>query len=303
MTGARQVRIGAVLDEHLLAPALAGTSPISLPAVESLSLAFWKTVGDADFLSMADALHGRFGLSPTCLSVFGNPLASDGEAGLLVEDIASLIDVAPRLGCRLVSTFAGRVPGASVPDSLPRFREVFGPLCDRAASRGVSIAFENCRFGDTWKTGRWNIAMNPDAWELIFDALPGAPIGLEWEPAHQILALADPLVQLRAWLPRILHIHGKDAHVNRDAIALRGIVGIGKIGEERLPCDGDADWADLFAALGAAGWSGAVDVEIGATPGWTGNRALEGMRRALAGLVAARSAGSSHPAPLDAGRP
>ena len=285
----QDVKIGALLDEHAFELTLAEKSPTGWPALESLSIAFWKSVGDADLPSMADALHARFGRALTCLSIFGNPLAGDDEAALLLEDLASLIDIAPRLGCRLVSTFAGRVPGASVPDSLPRFREVFGPLCERAAARGVSIAFENCRFGDTWKTGMWNIAMNPDAWELIFAALPGAPIGLEWEPAHQILALADPLVQLNAWLPRVLHIHGKDAHVNRDALAMRGIVRASKIGEERLPGDGDTDWAALFASLEAAGWSGAVDVEVGATPGWTGERALEGIGRALVHLWAART--------------
>ncbi|HUX42583.1 MAG TPA: sugar phosphate isomerase/epimerase [Rectinemataceae bacterium] len=287
MSEERPIRIGALLDDKALAR-LDG-APGEDPSIESYSLSFWESLGGTDLSALVDTLSSRFRVAPTCLSLFGNPLAEDIKAERLLKDLTSLIDAAPGLGCGLVSTFAGRVPGASVPESLGRFREVFGPLCDRAAALGVSIAFENCRFGDGWKTGKWNIAIGPDAWELLFDSLPGAPIGLEWEPAHQLLALADPVAQLSHWLHRVLHIHAKDAHVDRGALALRGIVGTLKIGEERLAGDGDADWTKLFALLAESGWKGAVDVEIGATPGWSGDRSIQGIRRAIANLHRARS--------------
>ena len=47
-------------------------------------------------------------------------------------------------GTDVVAGFAGRVPGASVPDSLPRFKKVFGELAARAAGRGdIAILFRH----------------------------------------------------------------------------------------------------------------------------------------------------------------
>ena len=44
-----------------------------------------------------------------------------------------------------------------------------------------------------WATGDWNIAHNPDAWELMFNETPDDNIGLEWEPCHQLVYLIDPM--------------------------------------------------------------------------------------------------------------
>ena len=79
--------------------------------------------------------------------------------------------------------------------------------------------------GGTWKRGSWNIAIGPDAWEMMFEAIPSACLGLEWEPCHQLLCLADPLCQLERWAPRVFHVHGKDAHINWDVIRERGLFG------------------------------------------------------------------------------
>ena len=36
-------------------------------------------------------------------------------------------------------------------------------------TRACRIAFENCAMDGNWATGDWNIAHNPDAWELMFN--------------------------------------------------------------------------------------------------------------------------------------
>ena len=79
---------------------------------------------------------------------------------------------------------------------------MWGDLARRAADRGVRIAFENCAMGGNWATGDWNIAHNPDAWEMMFNAVPSDNLGLEWEPCHQLVYLIDPLPQIRKWAPR-----------------------------------------------------------------------------------------------------
>src|SRR5215212_9502986 len=71
--------------------------------------------------------------------------------------------------------------GNPLDDSLLQFKQVWGELARRAADKGVRIAFENCAMDGNWASGDWNIAHNPDAWELMFDALPNDNLGLEWE--------------------------------------------------------------------------------------------------------------------------
>ena len=102
---------------------------------------------------------------------------------------------------------------------------MLGELARRAADKGVRIAFENCAMDGNWASGDWNIAHNPDAWELMFDALPRDNIGLEWEPCHQLYYLIDPIPQLRTWVPKIFHVHGKDASVRWDVVREHGVRG------------------------------------------------------------------------------
>ena len=281
---ATAIRLGSLVDgsKDPAARALA----LMARGFESVELEFWRELGSVDLgrLAASFAAAREAGLGVSSLGVYGNSL---DPAGPTLAAVASLVAAAPSFGAPIVSCFAGRLPGASVPDSLEAWKSAFGPLAEAAAARGVAIAFENCRLGDTWKTGKWNIAINPDAWELMFDALPGAPIGLEWEPAHQLLSLADPLAQLRAWAPRVIHVHGKDARIDREALALKGFFAAGRIGRECLPGEGDTDWAEVFGALVRSGFEGSVDIEIpaGEEPGGASrdlslDAALDCLRRA-----------------------
>ena len=123
----------------------------------------------------------------------------------------ALIDNAHLFGATCVAGFTGRVRGKPLTDSLPRFKEVWGELAKRAADKGVRIAFENCAMDGNWATGDWNIAHNPDAWELMFNEMPDDNLGLEWEPCHQMVYLIDPMPQIRKWAHKFFHVHGKDA--------------------------------------------------------------------------------------------
>ncbi len=292
------IRLGAVVDGRGEAPTAA--RDLAARGFESLQLSWWASTAGRDLGLLAKEMHAALDGSSchlSALGVYGNPLAGDEAGAETLRSIEALIEAAGAFGVPLVSCFAGRVPGTSVTESLPAFTATFGKLCDRASRRGISLALENCRFSDTWKTGRWNIAMNPDAWELIFAALPGAPLGLEWEPAHQVLALAEPLAQLASWLPRILHIHAKDAAIDRELLARHGLQGSVHYGREVLAGEGDSDWAGIFAILRNAGWKGAVDIELGAIPQWQAPREREGLERAFAMLSDSRRLASG-PSPV-----
>ncbi len=213
----------------------------------------------------------------SCLGVYGNPLTDDETA----TDWGRLIDVAEQFGCRLVCGFTGRLPGRPVPESLPRLREVFDPLLKRAEDRGVRLAFENCNMGGDWDSGDWNIAHAPAAWEMIFNELPSERLGLEWEPCHQMVSLVDPLPQLRKWVDRVFHVHGKDATVLWDTIRTQGIRGGQPYVFHRTPGFGDTNWTDVISTLRMAGWRGTIDIEGWHDPVYRDELEMTGQVRAL----------------------
>lgn len=231
---------------------------------ESFQINFWCGLDGVNLKALADELRPLLEASNTVVSslaVFGNPLG-DQENDLLVrQSLAAVIDAAPDFGCDLVAGFSGRVRNAPVPESIPRLKEVWTPLLEQAGTRNVRIAYENCPMDGTWASGDWNIAFNPDAWELIFEALPFPNIGLEWEPCHQLCQLIDPLPQLREWIAKVFHVHGKDASVYRDIVSRQGIISPRAFAQHRHPGFGDTNWTDVISILRAGGYRGSIDIE------------------------------------------
>ena len=245
---------------------------------ESFSLTFWQTNREVDFPRLADQVLGVLegsGAVISSLAVFGNPL--EEEEGDL-ETVASwerAIDAAHLFGCDIVGGFTGRLRGRPLHESLGRYTEIWSRLADRAQKQNVRIAFENCDMGGTWERGDWNIAHNPTAWQLMFDAVEADNIGLEWEPCHQMVSLIDPMPQIEEWGHRFFHVHGKDATVRWDVvrrygvhssmhadIALPGRVQmVPPFAYHRTPGFGDSNWTDVISELRRTGFSGSIDIE------------------------------------------
>jgi sugar phosphate isomerase/epimerase len=205
---------------------------------ESFQITFWETALHVDLDDLAARIYDVLcdtGVRISSLAIFGNPLE---DRPIDVETLQSwerLIDNAHLFDVDIVAGFTGRLRNLPLEASLPRFKEVFGPLAKRAAGKGIRIAFENCPMDGNWQRGDWNIAHNPDAWELMFDALPDENLGLEWEPCHQLVQLIDPLPQLRMWTPKIFHVHGKCATVKWDIVRQYGVGGRVPFAYHRTP--------------------------------------------------------------------
>ncbi|MEI8139755.1 MAG: sugar phosphate isomerase/epimerase [bacterium] len=231
---------------------------------ESFSLTFWQTIGDADLKTLAAEVKEAIGNKDVVISslgMFGNPLENDEKDLATRRGWETLIDNAHLFGADVVAGFTGRLRGQSIDASIPRFKEVFGELARRAEGKGVRLAFENCSMGGTWQSGDWNIAHNPDAWQLMFDAVPSANLGLEWEPCHQMVALIDPLPQLRKWVNRIFHVHGKDASILWEVVRTHGVYGNKQFAFHRTPGFGDTNWTDVITELRRGGFKGSIDIE------------------------------------------
>jgi sugar phosphate isomerase/epimerase len=226
---------------------------------ESFELTAWEHLGDVKLPELAaqvlEVLGDRAIISS--VGIYGNPL----EDAQTAADWETLIRGARLFGCALVCGFAGALQDGPVDQSIPKFREVFGRLAKIAQGEGVRIAFENCDMGGTWEQPRWNIAHSPRAWEMIFDAIPGDTIGLEWEPCHQMVSLVEPIAQLRKWASKVFHVHGKDATIAWDVIREQGLRSGVPVVRHRTPGFGDTNWTDIISILRECGYRGSIDIE------------------------------------------
>jgi sugar phosphate isomerase/epimerase len=226
---------------------------------ESFSLTFWQKIGDVDLERLArevlDVIGDKAVIST--LALFGNPLEDAQSAA----DIGRLIDACKLFNCAVFSGFAGAVEKKPLGESMPTFKKVWSPLAKRAEDAGVKIAFENCDMGGWFHDQRWNIAHSPAAWEMMFNEVPSDSLGLEWEPCHQLVSLIDPLPQLRKWVNKIYHVHGKDATVAWSVIREFGIRSGKQYVWHRTPGFGDTNWTDVISILRLNGYKGCLDIE------------------------------------------
>jgi len=294
------IRIGTLVNKGMQSPAYIRS--IAEHGFESYSLTFWQTTEGVDWQKMADEVLKACeptGAVISSLGVFGNPLEGDEKDLLTLKGWEDAIDHAHLFGCDIVAGFTGRLRDKPIHDSLERFVEVWTPLADRAGSKGVRIAFENCSMGGTWKSGDWNIAHGPQAWELMFEVLDRPNLGLEWEPCHQLVSLVEPIPQLRTWTPKIFHVHGKDATIHWDIVRSQGVYNTHRSGEvvvngktvklqnipsfaeHRTPGFGDTNWSDVITELRRHGFKGSIDIEGWHDPVYRGELEMTGQVRAL----------------------
>ncbi len=306
------IRIGTLVSAGQKAPEY--IRQIQHHGFESYSLTFWQTTGGCDFQRLADELApllAETGAVISSIGVFGNPLEHNEVAAETRRSWERLIEAAPLFGCDILCGFTGRLRGKPIHGSRDRFREVFTPLAEQAGAHNLRIAFENCDMGGTWQDGDWNIAHNPLAWEIMFDAIPLPNLGLEWEPCHQMVSLIDPMPQLKEWLPRIFHVHGKDATIHWDVIRKFGIHSsvhadpntqlpvqlAPAFVEHRTPGFGDSNWTDIITELRRGGFKGSIDIEGWHDPVYRGELEMTGQVHALHHLKRCRG-GSFVPNPV-----
>ncbi len=287
---AKRIRIGTMIAASE-GKATERIGQIAHLGFESLEPFFWQSTNGQDLAELGkrcrDAIGGR-DIVIQAIGMFGNPLEDQPLDRETLQGWKDCIDNAQHFGATVVAGFTGRLRGRPLTDSLPRYREVWSDLAKRAADNGIRIAFENCAMDGNWQSGDWNIAHNPDAWELMFNETPDDNVGLEWEPCHQLVYLIDPLPQIRKWASKIFHVHGKDATVRWDVIREHGIFGREKFVYMRTPGFGDSNWTDIISELRRVGYEGSIDIEGWHDPVYRGDLEMTGQVRALHYLQACR---------------
>jgi len=198
-----------------------------------------------------------------------------GDLGLRTERIETMrktIDVCQILGVDTVVTFAGSafgmhfwgLPGVGgnhasnkVAANLAIFREVYGPIADYGADRGVRIAFETAGRGGP----EGNIAQSPALWDAMFETVPSPAIGLSFDPSHLIWLHVPHIGDvIRAYGSRIYHVDGKDCEIMPARLARQGILG-NDWWRYRLPGLGSVPWPEVLSALRDVGYDGIIAIE------------------------------------------
>ena len=271
--------------------------PMSKMGFESFSLNWHMELKGADLKALSEkvktVLEGT-DIPVTTLGLYCNPLAKEDHK----KALEYVIDSAHYFGAKNVATFAGALTGESVDASMPKFKEVFTDLAKRAEDKGLNLVIENCPMGGRWRKTTDNIAFHPRAWDMMFHEVPADNLGLEWEPTHQLCQLIDPMPQIRKYGKKILHIHGKDATVDKQAIAEEGIYGPNEYLWHRMPGLGDCDWRIIITYLHMIGYEGDICIEGYHDPIYVKDWEMTGQIHALNYLKWARC-GDFTPNPWD----
>ena len=200
------------------------------------------------------------------LGYYPNPLTPEAqEAQVYIEHIKHVITAAKTLGVNQINTFIGRDWTKSVEDNWPQFLTVWKPLVQFADDRGVRVGIENCPMfftNDEWPGGK-NMAYCPAIWRRMFEEIPNANFGLNFDPSHLVWMHMDYLKPLREFSSRIFHVHAKDVLIDRNGLDDEGILATPlKYHAPKLPGLGEIDWGRFVSVLGETGYRGPVCVEV-----------------------------------------
>ncbi len=221
---------------------------------------------DADGVKRIQDQTAEHGVSISSLGFYPNALDPDPAAAeAAVGHIKRVIDASAALGVGTMTTFVGRDPKRSVDENWPGFLETWRPLVRYAEDLGVRIGIENCPMlftADEWPGGK-NLATSPAIWRRMFEDIPNPNFGLNYDPSHLVWMQMDYLAPIREFKDRLVHVHAKDARVDRDRLDANGVLGYPNLWHTpKLPGLGDVDWGAYFSALTDAGYQGPVCVEV-----------------------------------------
>ena len=145
------IRIGTMVRANLDDPAAYVRQILPL-GFESIQPFFWQTLGGKDIPRLAGEIREAIGNADVIVSslgMFGNPLEGGDQDRETLAGWETMIDNAHLFGANTVSGFTGRVRGKPLPDSLPRFREVWGRLASAPPTRACASPSRTARWTAT----------------------------------------------------------------------------------------------------------------------------------------------------------
>jgi sugar phosphate isomerase/epimerase len=215
---------------------------------------------DAEFVAAGEQVARR-GMSIGAIGFYRNMLHPDPAQRQQESDgLLSVMEVAGLLGVGTISVFCGRDPERTWEESLPAIADVWTPLAEEAAARGLRLAMENCTMFRGYPVRGINATHCPAAYREVFRLVPSAALGMEFDPSHCIKQRIDPVRMAREFAPRIFHVHLKDHEVLEESVYEYGSYDA-RSSRDRFPGFGSVDWKGLFDVLTKSGYDGLFTVE------------------------------------------
>jgi sugar phosphate isomerase/epimerase len=171
-----------------------------------------------------------------------------------LEGLFNTIRLCPIIGTDLLSINAWAPPAADDEAQLTWLKGWAGKMLAVAEEANVRIAIENCPHGEA------NYARSPYHWKKMFDAIPSARFGLEFDPSHMIWQGIDYVSALRDFTPRVMAVHAKDTEILHEIRRTHGTVR-GDWWRFRVPGLGDADWRGISRQLIDMQFAGPLIIE------------------------------------------
>jgi sugar phosphate isomerase/epimerase len=200
------------------------------------------------------------------LGYYPNPLDPDRETSeKAFEHIKKVIEASAKLDIGRMTTFIGRDPARTVEDNLAAFKDIWPPIIAFAEKMKVKIGIENCPMiftRDEWPGGK-NLATTPAIWDRMFEIIPSAHFGLNYDPSHFIWQHMDEVQPIYDFKDRLHHIHLKDVKIFKDKLDRHGIMGYPvQYHTPKIPGLGDVRWRDFFSALTTVDYRGPCCIEV-----------------------------------------
>jgi len=199
-------------------------------------------------------LMDRRALQISAVAAYSNLTDADPQRRQAnIQTVHNAIDAAALLGVDVVCTLAGLPPAGK--DRYKTIEEdcaeVFPPLVNYAESKGIKIAMENWYATNIQHLGHW---------EKIFEVVPNANFGLNFDPSHLAHQDIDYLAAVDKFANRIFHSHAKDTEIKE---RVRRWVGNQGHGWWRyvIPGFGVIRWGEYLAALRRNGYNGVLSIE------------------------------------------
>ncbi len=187
--------------------------------------------------------------------------SSKDELSSHLDRLSKVMDICKLMGDTII-TGAGPMgydPEKSIEENVASFKEVFSPVVELAEKKDVKLAFENWPGKGPFADGG-SLAVTPETWEAMFDAVQSDHLGLEFDPSHLIWQWIDPLQAARDFIGKIFIVHAKDTEIFWDRLRKRGAYQRGWW-TYRLPGFANFDWPKFFALLLENGYDGNVIIE------------------------------------------
>jgi sugar phosphate isomerase/epimerase len=145
--------------------------------------------------------------------------------------------------------------------------ESFGELGKTAEAAGAKILFEG------WPGPKnANLCCNPESCRAMFKDTGSSALGINYDPSHLIRMGIDHVRFAEEFASRIGHVHGKDTEILSEGAYEIGLFqnsilqkshGFGGFAwRYTLPGQGIARWTRICQILKAAGFNGAISVEL-----------------------------------------